>query len=163
LLYIFKGGKASASNERWDDLLKRKIEMVELLDKDNNATTTSCYGDLDVVRVDCEIKNIDEKMNESKHSKQFVWSFTLPKHTTRNGNTLTTKERASYKVVAQYNAKNKRFDHKHHILNDENKPITITKGMKYITPSGSDVHKMVKSEYSFIQWKTMLSDEAKKI
>ena len=163
LLYIFKGGKATAANKSWDDSLQRKTELVELLDENSNAENTSCYGKLDVVRVDYEIKNIDKKMNESKHQGKFVWSCILPVDTTRNGNTLTTKERASYRVVAQYNALNKRFDHKHHILDHEDIPITITKGMKYITPSGSDVHEMVNREDSFRKWKEMLKDEAKKI
>ena len=83
-MYIFKGGKASAANKSWDDLLERKAELVVLLDENSNAETTSCYGELDVVRVDREIKNIDEEMNELKHRGKFVWSCILPVDTTCN-------------------------------------------------------------------------------
>jgi hypothetical protein len=159
-LYIFKGGNANAANETWDDLLKTKTQMVELLDN-INAETTSCYGELDVVRVDSEIKNIDTKMNESKHQGKFVWSLILPEHTTRNGIKLTPKERASYRVVAHYSKTKKLFKCEHCILDHEDIPITISKVMNYITPSGSDVHEMVRREDSFRQWKEMLEEKSK--
>jgi hypothetical protein len=155
-LVFFKGGKASAANKSWDDLLQRKAELVELLDN-------IIDGELDVVRVDCEIKNIDTKMNESKHQGKFVWSCILPVDTTRNGIKLTPKERASYRVVAHYSKTEKKFRWEHCILDHEDIPIKITKVMNYITPSGSDVHKMVESDDSFRKWKEMLKDEAKKI
>ena len=157
-MVFFKGGKASAANEPWDDLLQTKAELVELLDENSDAETTSCYGELDVVRVDCEIKNIDEKMNELKHRGKFVWSCILPVDTTWTNNNLqlSTKQRASYRVVAHYSKTRKSFSYEHLILNHEDKPIIPTKKMWFIRSLQVDVHEMVKILPSFLAWKKMI-------